>query len=64
MPLGIGISVNSYQVPASKSVALPPDIAKLVEAKLIDYDFQKYGAPAERTRLLARWDREVKAAPK
>lgn len=60
----IGISVNSYQVPANKSVTLPPDIAKLVEAKLIDYDFQKFGSPAERTRLLARWDREVKAAAK
>jgi len=60
----IGISVNSYQVPANKSVKLPPDIAKLVEAKLIDYDFAKFGAPDERRRLLARWDREVKAAPK
>jgi iron(III) transport system substrate-binding protein len=60
----IGISVKSYQVPAHKTVSLPPDIAPLVDAKLIDYDFGKFGAPAERTRLLARWDKEVKAAPK
>ena len=60
----IGIQVKSYQVPANKAVALPPDIAPLVDAKLIDYDFGKYGSPAERTRLLARWDREVKSAPK
>ncbi|MBL8688041.1 MAG: hypothetical protein JNL04_03035 [Rhodospirillaceae bacterium] len=45
-------------------MSLPPDIAPLVDAKLIDYDFGKYGSPAERTRLLARWDREVKSAPK
>ncbi len=60
----IGISVKSYQVPAHKGVSLPPDIAPLVDAKLIEYDFAKYGSPAERTRLLARWDREVKSAPK
>ncbi len=60
----IGLSVKSYQVPANKSVTLPPEIAKAVDAKLIDYDFAKYGDPAERTRLLARWDREIKAAAK
>ncbi len=60
----IGLSVKSYQVPANKAVTLPPDIAKSVDAKLIDYDFAKYGDPAERTRLLARWDREIKPAPK
>ncbi len=60
----IGIAVKSYQVPAAKAVSLPPEIAPLVDAKMIDYDFGKYGAPAERTRLLARWDREVKSAPK
>ena len=60
----IGISVKSYQVPANKAVSLPPDIHKMVDAKLIDYDFAKFGEPAERTRLLARWDREVKVAPK
>ena len=60
----IGISVKSYQVPANKAVSLPPDIAPLVDAKMIDYDFAKFGSPAERTRLLARWDREVKSAPK
>lgn len=60
----IGISVKSYQVPANKAVSLPPDIAPLVDAKLIDYDFGKFGAPAERTRLLARWDKEIKSVPK
>ncbi len=30
--------------------------------KLIDYDFARWGAAAERTRLLQRWEREVRAA--
>jgi iron(III) transport system substrate-binding protein len=32
--------------------------------KLIDYDFKKYGSSAERKRLLAKWDAEVKSLPK
>jgi iron(III) transport system substrate-binding protein len=34
------------------------------EMKLINYDFVKYGSSAERNRLLAKWDKEVKALPK
>lgn len=60
----IGISVQSYQVPANKAVSLPPDIAPLVDAKLIEYDFALFGSPDKRTKLLARWDSEVKSAPK
>jgi iron(III) transport system substrate-binding protein len=32
--------------------------------RLIDYDFARWGSSAERTRLLARWDREVGALPR
>ena len=34
------------------------------EMKLIDFDFAKYGSSAERKRLLARWDAEVRNAAK
>lgn len=34
------------------------------QVKLINYDFVKYGSSAERTRLLSKWDKEVKALPK
>lgn len=39
-------------------------LAKLEEMKLIDFDFAKYGSSAERKRLLARWDADVRNAPK
>ncbi len=49
----------------------PADVArrrkeapKLEDIKLIDYDFKKYGSSAERKRLLAKWDAEVKSLPK
>ena len=37
---------------------------KLDQIKLIDYDFAKYGSSAERTRLLKKWDAEVRNAPR
>jgi len=37
---------------------------KVTDIKLIDYNFGKYGASAERKRLLERWDRDVAAQPR
>ena len=54
----------SYQVPSNKSVNPPPQAPNFSEIKFINYDFAKYGSSAERTRLLARWDKEVSTLPK
>ena len=32
------------------------------DVRLIDYDFARWGSAAERTRLLERWSREVRAS--
>ena len=37
-----------------------PDIQKL---KLIDYDYAKFGAPAERQRIIKTWEARVRAMP-
>ena len=55
--------VKAYQVPSNAAVAPPPEAPKMSEIKLIDYDFAKYGSSAERKRLLAKWDAEVKSLP-
>jgi iron(III) transport system substrate-binding protein len=60
----IGAAAKSYQVPSNKNAAVPDAAPKLAEIKLINYDFAKYGASAERRRLLAKWDAEVKNLPK
>jgi iron(III) transport system substrate-binding protein len=60
----IAIEAKSYQVPSNAASAVPPQSPKLDDIKLIDYDFAKYGSSAERTRLLARWDAEVRNAPR
>jgi iron(III) transport system substrate-binding protein len=60
----IALQGRSYQVPSNKAAQTHPDAPKLEQIKLIDYDFAKYGSSAERTRLLARWDAEVRNAPR
>ena len=51
---------NAYQVPSNVATPIPPEAPDISKIKLIDYDFAKYGSPAERTRLLSRWTKEIK----
>lgn len=60
----IAIAAKSYQVPSNKNSEVPAESPKLGEIKLIDYDFAKYGSSAERSRLLKKWDAEVRNAPR
>ena len=60
----LGANAKSFQVPSNKNAITPPEAPKLKEIKLINYDFKKYGSSAERRRLLAKWDKDVKSLPK
>jgi iron(III) transport system substrate-binding protein len=60
----LAAEAKAFQVPSNKSAKAPPGAPNLSEIKLIDYDFAKYGSSAERTRILAKWDAEVRNAPK
>jgi iron(III) transport system substrate-binding protein len=51
-------------VPSNKETKPPPQAPDFSQIKLIDYDFAKYGSSAERKRLLAKWDNEVKNLPR
>jgi iron(III) transport system substrate-binding protein len=58
----IGLDVKEYAIPTNRNVALPPQVPKLTDIKVIDYDFAKYGSSDTRRRLLERWEKEVSAA--
>ncbi|WP_426955062.1 ABC transporter substrate-binding protein [Muricoccus radiodurans] len=58
----LGATNGSLQVPSNPATPMPPGAPDLSQIRLIDYDFARYGSTAERTRLLARWTREVKNA--
>jgi len=60
----LAAQARSYQLPSNRLGQAPPQSPKFTTIKLITYDFAKYGSSAERSRLLQRWDREVKALPK
>jgi len=60
----LGAQSKQFQVPSNKNAKIPSEAPKLGEIKLIDFDFAKYGSSAERRRLLAKWDSEVKNLPK
>ena len=60
----MAVHAKAYQVPSNASASPPKEAPDLSSIKLIDYDFKKYGSSAERKRLLAKWDAEVKSLPR
>jgi iron(III) transport system substrate-binding protein len=55
----IGLDVKEFAIPTNRTVTLPPQVPRLSDLKLIDYDFAKFGSSAERRRLLDRWEKEI-----
>ena len=60
----LGAQNKQFQIPSNVSTPISPLSPKVADIKLIDYNFAKYGASAERKRLLERWDREIAAQTK
>ena len=60
----VGADQKIYSIPSNKAAPAHPDAPNIAEMKLIAYDGVKYGSSAERKRLLAKWDAEVKSLPK
>ena len=55
----LAAQAKQFQLPSNVATPVSPLSPKTADIKLINYDFAKYGASAERKRLLARWDTEV-----
>jgi iron(III) transport system substrate-binding protein len=60
----LAAQAKQFQLPSNVAAPVSPLSPKTADVKLVDYDFAKYGASAERKRLLERWDREVGAIAK
>ena len=56
------LKINS--IPSNRNTTLSPDAPNFSEMKLIDYDTPRWGSPAERSRLLKKFDAEVKSQPR
>ncbi len=59
-----GIAAKQFQLPSNTKVAKDPRMSDPSKIKLIDYDYAKYGASAERRRLIAKWEKEVQGQGK
>lgn len=58
----IGPALNQFQTPANRATPQAEKGIDFSKAKLISYDFAKYGSGETRKALLGRWDREVRSA--
>lgn len=54
-----GLAAKQFQLPSNAKVAKDPRMTDPSRIKLINYDYAKYGASAERRRLIAKWEKEV-----
>ena len=60
----LGAAAKQFQVPSNKSAKVDPHVPDFKKIKFISYDYAKYGASAERKRLIARWEKEVNSLPR
>lgn len=51
-------------IPSHSKSAVDPDVPRFDEAKVINYDFGKYGTPAVRDGLIKKWTEQVFPLPK
>ena len=59
-----GLAAKQFQLPSNAKVPRDPRMADPTKVKLINYDYAKYGASAERRRLIARWEKEINTLPR
>ena len=60
----LGAANKQFQLPSNVNAKLDPRIPDFKKIKFINYDYAKYGASAERRRLIARWEKDVNSLPR
>ncbi|MGE0724585.1 MAG: ABC transporter substrate-binding protein [Alphaproteobacteria bacterium] len=60
----LGERIGQLHLPSNRRTPLPKGTPDFGSARVIDYDFARFGQGAERARLLGRWDREIGALPR
>ena len=59
-----GAAAKQFQLPSNKATPVDPRVPDFKSIKFINYDYAKYGASAERKRLIAKWEKDVNALPR
>jgi iron(III) transport system substrate-binding protein len=59
-----GAAARQFQLPSNKATPVDPRVPDFKTIKFIAYDYAKYGASAERKRLIGKWEKDVNALPR
>ena len=57
-------AAKQFQLPSNKNAKNDPRIPDFKNIKFINYDYAKYGASAERRRLITKWEKDVNSLPR
>ncbi len=57
-------AAKQFQLPSNKNAKVDPRVPDFKKIKFINYDYAKYGASAERRRLISRWEKDVNSLPR
>ncbi len=60
----MAVAAKQFQLPSNKATKNDPRIPDFKTIKFINYDYAKYGASAERRRLIAKWEKDVNSLPR
>ena len=60
----LAAAAKQYQLPSRKDAKVDPRVPDFKKIKLINYDYAKYGASAERRRLISKWEKDVNSLPR
>ena len=59
-----GAAAKQFQLPSNKATPLDKNVPDFKAIKFINYDYAKYGASAERRRLIGKWEKDVNSLPR
>jgi iron(III) transport system substrate-binding protein len=59
-----GAAAKQFQLPSNKATPVDARVPDFKKIKFIAYDYAKYGASAERKRLIAKWEKDVNSLPR
>jgi iron(III) transport system substrate-binding protein len=60
----LGVAAKQFQLPSNRAAKIDVRMPDFHRARMISYDYLKYGSVAVRKRLIERWEKDINAAPK
>ena len=60
----LAAAAKQYQLPSNPGAKVDPRVPDFKKIRMINYDYAKYGASAERRRLIAKWEKDVNSLPR